>query len=223
MRKHAEEAKVKEEESSITYNDKTDVEEVTTEKVAGLLDSGELVEMKQLTEDNLSTEEVNDVETVILTEVNYVNKSAEKVLVENKVTKLDEKEVTETSNEVSTEKVEESCVKDEITTNNDVEEDTTVVHAVATIESSPFTDLTEDDIKSLKNFIVSEQHLERNILKTEFERLSKWEIAVEIYIDNSRLWEEARPYIWKHLEGSNFWTRSNGAVITNQVSRIHVK
>ena len=69
MRKHAEEAKVKEEESSITYNDKTDVEEVTTEKVAGLLDSGELVEMKQVTEDNLSTEEVNDVESVIFTEV----------------------------------------------------------------------------------------------------------------------------------------------------------
>ena len=150
-----------------------------------------------------------------------MNKSAEKVLVENKVTKLDVKEVTETSNEVSTEKVEESCVKDDITTDNDVEEDTTVVHAVATIESSPFTDLTEDDIKSLMNFIVSEQHLERNILKTEFERLSKWEIAVEIYIDNSRLWEEARPYIWKHLEGSNFWTRSNGAVI--KLSRIHVK
>ena len=69
MRKHAEEAKVKEEESSITYNDKTDVEEVTTEKVAGLLDSGELVEMKQVTGDNLSTEEVNDVESVIFTEV----------------------------------------------------------------------------------------------------------------------------------------------------------
>ena len=147
-----------------------------------------------------------------------MNKSAEKVLVENKVTKLDVKEVTETSNEVSTEKVEESCVKDDITTNNDVEEDTTVVHAVATIESSPFTDLTEDDIKSLKNFIVSEQHLERNILKTEFERLSKWEIAVKIYVDNSRLWEGARPYIWKHLGGSNFWTGSNGTVI-----KIHVK
>ena len=60
LRKHAEEAKVKEEESSITYNDKTDVEEVTTEKVVGLLDSGELVEMKQVTEDNLSTEEVTE-------------------------------------------------------------------------------------------------------------------------------------------------------------------
>ena len=89
------------------------------------------------------------------------------------------------------------------------------------VENSPFMYLTEDDINSLRNFITSEEHLQRNIIRTELERVSKWEISVKMFVSTSKLCEGARPYIWKHLGGSNFWTRSNGTVI--KLERIHVK
>ena len=101
------------------------------------------------------------------------------------------------------------------------ENDITVVHAVAHFENSPYSTLVQDDLQSLRKFILSEKHLEKNVGKVEMEVVSRWEVSVQIWVFKSNLWEGARAYIWKHLGGENLWDRQNGTRI--KLHRIHVK
>ena len=96
-----------------------------------------------------------------------------------------------------------------------------IVHAVARVENSPFTEVTQDDVNSLERFIFSEEHLKKNIVKALFQPLSKWEICVQLFVDRTSLWENPRSYIWRHLGGTNFWDRNNGTKI--KLVKIHVE
>ena len=96
-----------------------------------------------------------------------------------------------------------------------------VVHAEAVFQNSPFLNLLQDDLLSLEKFILSEKHLQNNIAKIDFQVITNTLVAVKIHVKTSNLWENARPYIWKHLGGENYWTRGNGTKV--QLVKIHVK
>ena len=112
-----------------------------------------------------------------------------------------------------TEKVSE-VVEKERDPVEDVDRDNVVkiVHAVARVENSPYTEVTQDDVNSLERFIFSEEHLKKNIVKALFQPLSKWEISVQLHVDRTSLWENPRSYVWKHFGGTNFWDRNNGTI-----------
>ena len=88
-------------------------------------------------------------------------------------------------------------------------------------QNSPNLNLLQEDLLSLEKFIFNQQHLQNNIGRLEFEVIAKWRVYVRLHVKNAKLWEGARPYIWKHLGGDNYWTRQNGTEI--KLSRIHVK
>ena len=107
-----------------------------------------------------------------------------------------------------------------LATENTVE-NITIVHAVATFENCPTLDIGQDEINSLLRYIKSEDHLARNIDKIDVHQCGRREVAAMIHVKTKNLWEGARPYIWKHLGGQNFWDRSNGTKI--RLTKIHVK
>ena len=98
---------------------------------------------------------------------------------------------------------------------------TSVVHAVATFRNSPNDTIGQDDINSIQNYIYSEEHLQGNIVKLEFDNISRWEVSTKLYVLTNNLWEGLRSYIWKPLGGQNLWDRSNGTKI--KLEKIHVK
>ena len=109
------------------------------------------------------------------------------------------------------------------------ESDITVVYATAIFEDSPFETLLQEDYSSLQKFILSEEHLVKNICHLESQHLSSRELRlcsfkhtleIKIHVKCSNLWEHARAYIWKHL-GRGDYKRSNGTRI--QLVKIHVK
>ena len=57
-----------------------------------------------------------------------------------------------------------------------------VVHAIATFRNSPNDTLGQDDINSLQNYIYSEEHLQRNIVKIEFEKISRWKVSTKLFV-----------------------------------------
>ena len=97
----------------------------------------------------------------------------------------------------------------------------TVVNAVAEFENSPFQQLGQEDLTSLKKFLNSEDHLRKNIVKTEFEVVFNWKVSVKLHVRNANLWENPCSCSWKFLGGENFWERGNGTKI--RLQRIHVK
>ena len=120
---------------------------------------------------------------------------------------IDDTIVHETETDSSAAVVDEVC-PDEIYDNETSKSDhTSVVHAVATFRNSPNDTIGQDDINSLQNFIYSEEHLQRNIVKIEFEKLSRWEVSTKLYVLTNNLWEGPRSYIWKHLGGQNLWDK----------------
>ena len=78
------------------------------------------------------------------------------------------------------------------------------IHAVDTFEKCTNDNLCQDDINSLMKFIHSEEHLARNVTRTETEQIDKWEVAVKVFVLTNNLRESQRSYIWKHLGGSEF-------------------
>ena len=107
--------------------------------------------------------------------------------------------------------------------------DITVVHATAIFEDSPCGTLIQEDYNSLQKFILSEEHLVKNICHLESHHLSSRELRscafkhtleIKIHVKCSNLWEPARTYIWKHL-GKADYKRSNGTRIN--LVKIHVK
>ena len=93
------------------------------------------------------------------------------------------------------------------------------VFGVAHFENLPFNTLTEDDLKSLEKFVLSEKHLEENIVSFDFKVISSLEVNLKFSVKTDRLWESPRQYLWKHLGGNNYWDRSNGTRI--RIKRIH--
>ena len=107
--------------------------------------------------------------------------------------------------------------------------DITVVHTTAIFEDSPFETLLKEDYSSLQKFILSEEHLVKNICQLESQHCSSRELRscslkhtleIKIHVKCSNLWEHARAYIWKHL-GQGDYKRSNGTRI--HLVKIHVK
>ena len=83
--------------------------------------------------------------------------------------------------------------------------DITVVYATAIFEDSPFETLLQEDYSSLQKFILSEEHLVKNICHLESQHLSSRELRscsikhtleIKIHVKCSNLWEHARAYIW---------------------------
>ena len=104
----------------------------------------------------------------------------------------------------------------------DLPHDLGIVRATAVFETSPNPQLKQEDFESLQKFILSEEHLKKNIVNMNFERVSSRSfrnsqfthtVSVELHVSLSHLWESPVNYIGKHL-GKNEWKRSNGTVIT---------
>ena len=104
-----------------------------------------------------------------------------------------------------------------------------VVHAIAVFTECPEETLNAEYGNSLKKFIFSEDHLERNIASYNTEVLSSHRmrnnlfthsVAVKINVRTRGLWDSPRKYIWKHFI-DNQWTKNNGAKI--KLIKIHVK
>ena len=108
-------------------------------------------------------------------------------------------------------------------------ENVVAVYCTATLENCPDSQLNEDYSQSIRRFLLSEQHLERNIQSTELQYLSSRSfrgnlythlVSVILYVKTVTLWESPASYVRKHLE-ANYWERSNGTKI--RLSRIHQK
>lgn len=104
------------------------------------------------------------------------------------------------------------------------------VYCTALIENCPDCELTEDYYQSIRRFLVSEEHLVKNISSAELQFISSrlfrsnlytHTVSIVIYVKTARLWENPASYIRKHLGLTNYWTRSNGTVV--KLSRIHQK
>ena len=103
-----------------------------------------------------------------------------------------------------------------------------IVLATAVFENCPDENLSQDYSESLRRFILSEDHLQKNLGKIEMGLVSTrrsnsgfflHSVLVRISVKTTRLWEPARDYIYKHL-GSSDWLRGNKTRI--YLMNIHV-
>ena len=111
-----------------------------------------------------------------------------------------------------------SEVRDEV-----VEEQSEVkVMAIGLFESCPDFELSDDYFASLRKFVLSEAHLQKNIESFKFARLSSRQLGtglfehsvkVEILVKTAELWEPPAVYIRKHL-ATNDWLKGNKTRIT---------
>ena len=107
--------------------------------------------------------------------------------------------------------------------------DVVVVHATATFENCPDSELYQDYVESLSRFIFSKEHLKINICNVETSYISSRQfrnnmythiMSVKLSVLTGGLWEGPRAYLWKHL-GDDTWTRGNQTKII--LVKIHVK
>ena len=95
------------------------------------------------------------------------------------------------------------------------------VRGTAFFENCPDQNLTDEYICSLRKFICSEKHLERNISDIQVfnysSRLSGGRfvhtMSVDISVKTTNLWESAQNYIVKHV-GKSDWLKANKTRIT---------
>ena len=102
-----------------------------------------------------------------------------------------------------------------------------VVQATASFENSHCDKLQQEDIDSLQKFVLSEDHLVRNISKVEVKEVMSsrsfrdckftHSVSIDIHVWKKNLWESPVNYVKKHL-ANNEWKRSNGTLI--RLSRI---
>ena len=118
-----------------------------------------------------------------------------------------------------------------IEVNDEIHEERSEVNVFATVifENCPDEMLSEDYLVSLKKFILSENHLQKNIKDIKTLHLTSRQlndqsyfhtVSVEICVKTAHLWEPPRAYIQKHL-ARNDWLRGNKTRIT--FDQIHVK
>ena len=95
------------------------------------------------------------------------------------------------------------------------------VRGTAVYENCPDQKLTDEYICSLRKFICSEKHLERNISDIQtfnFSSRSSGDrfvhtMSVDISVKTTNLWESAQNYIVKHV-GKSDWLKANKTRIT---------
>ena len=112
-------------------------------------------------------------------------------------------------------------IEDRIDKDIEVEEICATVQATAHLVNSPHIGITEDDVRSIYKFIVSEKHLAENIRNIEIDILLTSEASVKMFVKKAKVSEGATENIEKHLGGTNFWDRQNGTRI--RLKRIHEK
>ena len=104
-----------------------------------------------------------------------------------------------------------------------------IIHATATIDSSPFQQFAQEEWESIFRFVRHKDHLQKNVINMKFVRLTsrlsdltgfKHVVELQLFVKTDALWETPRSYLWKHV-GQDSWSRSNGSVIT--LARIHQK
>ena len=203
----AEEAMVTIDAEEAKENSEPVAEEATSESI-----EDKVVEIvaEDATADEATRESIADISVVIVAE----DANAEN---DDKDTTVTENTTSDSSAVVQDEVCDDTFYDDEKARSDHI----TVVHAVATFKNSPNDALSDDDINSLQNYIYSEEHLKRNIMKIEFEKLSRWEVSTKLFVLTNNLWEGPRAYLWKHLGGQNLWDRSNGTKI--KLEKMHVK
>ena len=139
---------------------------------------------------------------------NHIDKSAEDACNnDTNVSSSDSKEMreekdksNETENEVKTVEVNEIVQK----VNNDVIK----IYATCIIEKSPYDKQCDEDIETVYKIIGSKDHLAKNILDVKAfpcysnRHRGKFQhfINLQLFVKTTYLWEEARSYIWKHLQ-----------------------
>ena len=139
--------------------------------------------------------------------------------------------VTTACYELATDSEELDIEKDKVETTEVVEkvDSVVVVHATATFENCPDSELYQEYVESLSRFIFSKEHLKRNICKVETSYISSRQfrnntfthiMSVKISVMTGGLWEGPRSYLWRHL-GDDTWTRGNETKI--RLVKIHVK
>ena len=209
MTKEAKEARVTIDAEKAKENSETVAEEATSESIEDKV--VEIVAEDAIaTADEATRESIADISVVIVAE----DANAEN---DDKDTTVTENTTSDSSAVVQDEVCDDTFYDDEKARSDHI----TVVHAVATFKNSPNDALSDDDINSLQNYIYSEEHLKRNIMKIEFEKLSRWEVSTKLFVLTNNLWEGPRAYLWKHLGGQNLWDRSNGTKI--KLEKMHVK
>ena len=104
------------------------------------------------------------------------------------------------------------------------------IHASAVIENSPYAEFMEEEWQSLNRFIISKEHLQKNVASVRHcESISsespggrfRHVVRIQIDVRTESLWETPRSYLWRHIGQENSWNRSNGTIIT--LTRIHQK
>ena len=102
------------------------------------------------------------------------------------------------------------------------------VWATVNLDNSSKSKLNVQDLNGIEGILTRYDHLKQNIVKIDFGHYSTsrtddgfcHRLDVKLLVDVTRLWEHARPYIWKFL-GQQEWRLSDGTLIT--FNRIHVK
>ena len=95
-----------------------------------------------------------------------------------------------------------------------------LIQATAVFESCPNDQLCQDDVESLRKFLLSENHLRSNIVNISLGQVSTRSFRTSfthtlegtLEVATSQLWEPAQSCISKHL-GKSEWKRSNGTLI----------
>ena len=103
------------------------------------------------------------------------------------------------------------------------------IRATAVIENSPYALFSNEEWESLKRFITSKEHLQKNVENITFCSTKSSEMCggvckhfvnIELAVKTKNLWETPRSYIWRNI-GQDSWNRGNGSIIT--LTRIHQK
>ena len=102
------------------------------------------------------------------------------------------------------------------------------VWAQVSLEASQNPTFLAQDVKRVEEILTRYDHLRRNIVKIDFGQYSTTrnedgfchKLDLKLIVDTSRLWENARPYVWKFL-GQQEWKYADGSLTT--FNRIHVK
>ena len=103
-----------------------------------------------------------------------------------------------------------------------------IIFATVTFDLCKKSKLDRQDLKGIEGLLTRFDHLKQNIVNIDFGNYSTsrsensfcHRLDVKLLVDVSRLWEHARPYIWKFF-GQQEWKLSDGTLIT--FSRIHAK
>ena len=161
----------------------------------------------EVTDSLISTEEVDLVDNVVVTDEVQVSKDL--------TTEAHAKEAVDSSGSV---KASPTC-----------EPQFATVYTTAVIENSPYSSFSQDEWESIGRFATNKDHLRKNISNLQYCRSSTRNIGnnlfehiveIQILVSIESLWQSPRAYLWKHI-GQDYWERGNGSKI--RLTKIHQK